>query len=195
MNLLRTHLKKAVRVSAAVVVASALSVGSAFGFGAIYTIDNNGSAYWNLTQMAPYTITTEPMSGMTALQYTLPFVASAGDVLLETSGGGPATDMLRFDGTDHVYFFSTTGTGTLGYVSSLPTPISPTQGPLLLQNSAGVWSVSYTPTSGQPGYDAQAAGSIYSILVYVPEPDLVGLLAVGAGLTILFRTRRLAGHH
>jgi len=200
MNLFRTHLERAVKVSAAVGLASAISVGSAFGFGAIYTIDNNGSAFWNNGGgLAPYALALEPYSGMTALQYTLPFAATTGDVLLETSGGGPVTDILRFDsaGTNnaYAYFFSTTGTGTLGYVPTLPSAITPNQGPLLLQNSGGVWSVSYTPTVGQPGFDAAAPGSVYHIIVAVPEPTLLGLTGLGAGLVILFRSRRLGGQN
>ena len=188
MNLLRSNFKRGFGISAAIALASALSATTAFGFGAIFTIDNQGDAFWNNGGgLVPYTLTTDPSSGQIALQYTLPFTAGIGDVQLETSGGGPVTDILRFDGSDHVYFYSTTGTGTLGYVSTLPSPISPAVGPLLLQNSGGVWSVSYTPTSGQPGYDAAAPGSIYSIIVYVPEP---GLMAFGVGSILLLGLRR-----
>jgi len=71
----------------------------------------------------------------------------------------------------------------------LPTPITPNVGPFLLQNSGGVYSYSYTPTSGQPGFDAAAPGSTYSILVYVPEPGLLGLGALGVGFAFLLNRR------
>jgi hypothetical protein len=183
MNLLRTYFKRGFGVFSAVGLASVLGSTSAFGFGAILTIDNNGDAFWTSVQPFPYTWATEPVSGLNGiLQYTLPFTPQAGDILLETSGGGPVSDVIRFDSTDHAYFFSTTGTGTIGYSPILPTPIAPNVGPLLLQNSGGVWSVNYTPTAGQPGFDAAAAGSIYHIVVYVPEP---GLVAFGAGAVLL----------
>ena len=191
MNLLRIYFKRGFGVSIAVGLASALSATSAFGFGAILTMDNAGDAYWTPAQPFSYTWATEPVSGINGiLQYTLPFTPTMGDILLETSGGGPTTDIIRFDSTDHAYVFSTTGTGTIGYSATLPTPIVPNVGPLLLQNSGGVWSVSYTPTTGQPGFDAAAPGSTYNLVMYVPEPGLIGLGILGGGSVLLAGLRR-----
>ena len=93
---------------------------------------------------------------------------------------GPVTDLLRFDGSGDVYFFSTDGVGTPAYVPALPAVIRPSQGPFFPE-SMGVQSFmfSYAPTPGQPGYNSE---TIYDITVDVPEPSVLALASLGGGL-------------
>jgi len=167
-----------------VLVASATPV---FGINVFFTIDNIGDAYFTPSLLYPHTQGTDPVSGMTTSEYNLPFAGTAGDVLLEESVSGPATDLLRFDGSGDVYFFSTDGVGTPAYVPALPPVISPSQGPLLPE-SMGVQSFtfSYSPTPGQPGYNSE---TIYDIIVVVPEPSTLALGALGGGLLLLLNSR------
>lgn len=159
------------------------------GIFAIYTLDNTGNAYYTAGDLSPATQATDPVSGLTTLEYTLPFAGTAGDVLFQQNASGPVTDLLRFDGNSHVYFFSTDGVGSPAYVAALPATGSPNAGPFILQNSsATLASQNYNPTSGQPGYNA---GTQYSVNVVVPEPSPMVLGAMGCLVLLFFSTRRL----
>jgi len=175
------------RVAACVGILAA-SATSVFGIVNIFTIDNVGDAYFTPSLMYPHAQATDPISGMTTLQYTLPFTPTAGDVLLEENVSGP-TDLLRFEG-DTVYFFSTDGIGTPAYVPDLPATGSPSEGPLLPQSSGPQsFTFSYQPTSGEPGYNPETA---YNIIVNVPEPGTLALGALAGGLLLLLGSRRRA---
>ncbi|MGA9450683.1 MAG: PEP-CTERM sorting domain-containing protein [Verrucomicrobiia bacterium] len=171
-----------------VLAASATPV---FGINVYFTIDNIGDAYFTPSLMYSHTQGTDPVSGLTTLEYNLPFAGTAGDVLMEESASGPVTDLLRFDGSGDVYFFSTDGVGTPAYVSALPSVISPSQGPLLPESPESMQSFtfSYSPTPGQPGYNSE---TVYNIVVNVPEPSVLALGTLGGGLLLLLSSRRRA---
>jgi hypothetical protein len=182
-------LKRTIGIAACVGMLAA-SATSVLGFNSILTIDNIGDAYFTAGSPFPDAQAMDPESGLTTVRYTLPFAGTAGDVLLEESSGGPVTDLLRFDGADHVYFFSTDGVGTPSYVSALPATGSPNQGPFVLQNlGAYLADLNYSPTSGQPGYNP---GNSYELIVYVPEPSVMLLGSLGGGLLLFLRSRRQA---
>ena len=75
------------------------------------------------------TIARDPISNIFTLSYTLPFAGNMGDVVLtETPGSGVASDILRFPGNGHVYFFSDLEAGEtidLADQPNMPTPITP----------------------------------------------------------------------
>jgi hypothetical protein len=53
------------------------------------------------------TIGRDPISNIYTLSYTLPFAGNPGDVVLaETPASGVASDILRFPGNGHAYYFS-----------------------------------------------------------------------------------------
>jgi hypothetical protein len=187
MKLFRTPARTLVKALMVCGFLLASGANSVFGFDAIFTIDNIGNAYFTSSLLSPHTQATDPASGLTTLQYTLPFAGTAGDVLFRESATGSATDLLRFDGNSHVYFFSTDGIGTPAYVPVLPAAISPSQGPFTLQLSGGQLGYQYySPTSGQPGYNP---GTIFSVIVSVPEPGTLAFGALG-GVMLLLKSRR-----
>jgi hypothetical protein len=173
----------------------AASATSVFGqIGQVIHIDEMGSAYITASQPFAYTVAPEPNSAISTLEYTLPFAGVAGDVLLTEPGGSLISDVLRFDGNFHVYFFSDvpaegTDLADVGLPSAFLTPnvTIPELGP-----EGGFQYAYYTPTSTQPGYKSAAPGTTYYIVSDVPEPGVVMLGSLGGGLLLLLNLRRRA---
>ena len=190
MNVVKNSLRMAACVG--ILAASAFSV---FGqVGQIITLDEMGGGF--ITPQQPFTFTVgavEPNSGLATLRYDLPFAGVAGDVVLQESVGGPYSDVLRFDGQFHVYFFSDKGDGSDSYADQSGLPpnlITPNVGPFLEQGvEGGLQYLYYMPNAGDPGFKAAAPGTIYYIISDVPEPGTVTLAGLGA-LLLAMRFRR-----
>ena len=164
-------------------------------FGQVYqviTLDENGDGYITPSQPFPYTVTNEPNSGISTLRYTLPFAGVAGDLLLQEPVGTNISDVLRFDGNSHVYFFSDIELGQSALADvGIPTTFLSPNVTVVEQGTEGVntWAF-YIPSAGQPGY--KAAGPVaYDIISDVPEPSSLLLVGLGGGLLLLVKSRQL----
>jgi len=163
-----------------------------FGQFQIVNLDENGNGY--ITQSLPfaYGVAVEPISGVRTLWYQLPYAGVAGDVLLQESVGGPLSDLLRFDGNGHVWFFSDSENGTdfdaLADVLQIPQPVGNIAGPFLEQGPEGNNGYLYLPNSGQPG-SQPAVPVAYNIISDVPEPGSA-LLALLGGSFLVLKSRR-----
>ena len=180
-----------------VVAAGMMSVSatSVFGQGQIINLDEMGNGYITPVLPFPYTISEEPLSHIATLRYDLPFAGVAGDVLLQESVGGPLSDIVRFDGQFHVYFFSdgSEGITSLADVPVLPSPITPNLTFLEQGQEGGLQYIYYTPAAGEPGYKNLAPGTTYYIVSDIPEPSATMMLGcMGGGLLLLLALRRQA---
>lgn len=144
--------------------------------GPLFTFDEFG------TGPTPSTISVDPASGIATLTYILPFAGSPGDVLLfEPSAAGTNnqfSDLLRFDGHGHMFFFSETETTeppNPADVAAIPPPISPLT--FTEVGPEGSNGIIYTPPAGGPGFDP--SGPTYHIISDVPEPASAALLLTG----------------
>lgn len=170
----------------------ATSLTSVFGqIGQVIYMDEDGNAFITASQPFPYAVATEPDSGISTLEYTLPFAGVAGDVLLTDPGGSRISDVLRFDGNSHVYFFSEVEPGQtqladVGLPSTLITP----NVTIAESGTEGVSTYAYyTPTSAQPGYKSAAPGTTYYIVSDVPEPSVMMFGSLGGGVLWFLRFR------
>ncbi len=178
--------------AAGIISVSAISV---FGQGQIINLDEMGHGYITPSLPFTYSIVMEPISGITTLRYDLPFAGTAGDVLLQETVGGPLSDVLRFDGAFHAYFFSdgSDGIDSLADVALLPAPITPNLTFLEQGPEGGLQYVLYTPNVGDPGYKAASPGTTYYIVSDIPEPTATVLLGcLGGGLLLIQTLRRPA---
>jgi hypothetical protein len=180
-------------VAAGILAVSATSV---FGqVGQIITLDEKGNGFITASQPFAYTNAVEPISGIATLRYDLPFKGTAGDVLLQESASGPLSDILRFDGVAHVYFFSdgSDGIESLADVALLPSPITPNRSFLEEGMEGGLQYIYYTPVAGEPGFKDVAPGTTYYIISDIPEPSVTMMLGcMGGGLLLLQTMRRQA---
>lgn len=175
----------------------AVSSTSVFGLNVILTMDESGNAYVDPSQPLPYTIGTDPVSGMNTLEYTLPFVGVAGDVLLQEVAGGPLSDILRFDGNSHAFFFSDNSDGVDSLADvGLPSQIlANNAGPFLETGTEGGFqNYMYTPTATGPGAVGNGTVYTYNIISDVPEPSIALLGVLGGGMLLLLGLRRQVIH-
>ena len=186
-------IKKTFGIAACIGILAA-SATSVFALGAILTIDEAGDAYLTPSQLFPYTIGTDPISGLSTLEYTLPFAGVAGDVLLQEPGGSAISDVLRFDGDFHVFFFSEVEAGQAQLADvGLPSTFITPNVTIAESGTEGVFTYAYyTPTSTQPGYKPASPGMEYYIISDVPEPSVMMLGGLGGGLLLFLRSRRQA---
>ena len=176
--------------SARVLFLGGLLLGSntVFGqFSQIISMDEVGNAYIASDAPFPFAVTQEPLSGMSTLRYTLPFAGVAGDVLVNRATTGARSEILRFDGLSHVWFFSDAadGVASLADVASLPSPISPNVAVLEQDGMAF-----YLPGVAQPGYKDAGPVSYLVFCQAVPEPSTLCLAALGGGLLLFLRSRK-----
>jgi hypothetical protein len=175
----------------------AVSATSVFGqVGQLINLDEMGNGFITPDQPFAHANVQEPLSAIATLRYDLPFVGIAGDVLLQESPGGPISDILRFDGASHVYFFSdgSDGIDSLADVAQLPNPITPNRTFLEQGQEGGLQYVFYTPLSASdPGFKSAAPGTTYYVISDVPEPSVTMMLGcMGGGLLLLQTMRRQA---
>lgn len=166
---------------------------SVFGQAQIIYMGENGSAYITPSLPFAYTVATEPVSGKATLEYTLPFAGVAGDLLLTEPNSSQISDVLRFDGNSHVYFFSDldAGQNQLADVGLPSVYISPNVTIAETGTEGVATSALYIPSAGQPGY--KAAGPVaYQIISDVPEPGTAVLGGLCSGLLLVLNSRRQA---
>jgi hypothetical protein len=183
-------MKKTFGIAACIGMLAVSSMSAFAQFSSILTIDESGSAYLSPSQMFPYTIGTDAFSGINTLEYTLPFAGVVGDLLITDPSSSQVSDILRFDGNFHVFFFSETGGGGLADVG-LPTALQANTATVAEIGTEGVSTyANYTPTANQPGYKPAAPGMQYHIISDVPEPSVMILGTLGGSLLLFWRTRR-----
>ena len=188
MNAVKRNLRVAVFMG--VVAASATA---ALGqVGQMITLDESGNGYITPSQPFAFTSATEPISGITTLRYTLPFAGNAGDVVLLETPAGAISDVLRFDGQSHVYFFSdnSDGVDSLADVGLPSTLITPNVTLLEQGPEGGFQYVLYTPGASDPGFKAASPGTTYEIISDVPEPSVTMMLGCLGGGLLLVRSWR-----
>jgi hypothetical protein len=121
----------------------------------------------------------------------LPFAGTTGDV--EVFVGPTPGDVIRFNGNNTIIFYAAPGVD--GNDNSMATqftpPIPPFPVPNTVQLTYSGSNLTYTPTSGQPGFDTSTPSYTFvfgTTTTATPEPASVALLLVGSGL--LFGVRK-----
>jgi hypothetical protein len=173
------------------------------GFSATITVDENcNGQFGNLSgfsaSLSCGQIADPGPGGLAgAVTYSLlnPPGLVAGDLLLLDPGVPAPTvgsisdlafsDVIRFDpdqtasdgSTGTLIFYSDDGTDSLADIG-LPTATDTNS----LIVTEGLDGVSYTPTSGQPGFISGADGPVTYVIVTNPEPASIVLMLGGAGL-------------
>jgi len=174
-------------------------------FGQLLQVDEFGRGTFfqpgaGTNALPPAVIAVEPFSGIATLRYTLPFAGTAGDVvMLEPPLTNSITDLIRFDGQGHLYFFSDKE------VSDQP-PLDPadvgipsilTQFPFVFIQEIGAEGqngAAYFPVGG-PGFEPAFPGLQYSFVSDVPEPSALALSTMGGIFLLLLRARRIRKRH
>jgi hypothetical protein len=193
-------MKKLTRLWQAFVLTSAIATTTGFSqehfTNVLWTLNEQGLGTFSAMTLDPYpdsvvgytlgSLETDPVSGLVGLAYHLGGVAVlAGDVLL-VEPGGDISDLIRFDGTDRVFFFSELEPGELNPdladVIQIPEAINP----VILSEIGPEWNngALYAPAPGMPGFDPSETllGVQYVFISDVPEPGSLSLLLCGVGL-------------
>ena len=171
------------------------------------TVDENGNGSLTNTNgfngALPASMAPDPGPGgsASALTYGLldPPGLVPGDLVLTEPNVKGISDLIRFNPNGTLVFYSDSGDGvdSLADQSAFPTGLYDNQLTVDEVGDEGNNGAIYTPTQGQPGFVAGAAGPVtYDIIsdsTVVPEPGSLALLATG-GLPLLgfLRRRRAA---
>jgi MYXO-CTERM domain-containing protein len=130
------------------------------------------------------------------LTYTLPFAGNIGDIVINETTGGPASDILRFPGNGKAYFFSDLEAGEPANLIDLadqpfmPTPITPNV-VVTEVGTEGNNSATFAPGATGIGGNANSPNLTYTIISdAVPEPTGLLLGVLGFGLLLAARRRR-----
>jgi hypothetical protein len=174
---------------------------------ASFEFDESGNGYLSgpdlLPQFLPFTMATEPISGMTTLRYTLPayvngvpFQPASGTLYIYDSSGSELSDLIVFD-TQYLYFFSQLEPGEtpeLADVPELPTIIyanpEATGNALEIDLGGGNMEANYVSLLGGPGSTFARIVDYTFISSEVPEPGAGAIITVGLFL-MLKRRRRI----
>ncbi len=147
-----------------------------------------------------YTIGTDPtissggLQNWNVLYYNIPFLGTAGDVLVQNpfESGSPITYVLRFDGAGHLIFYSSNDDG-YNSPAVTPGPPDPFVNPFFVFQHTDVLPfliADYAPGVGNPGYDATAP--TYQFWTLIPEPSAGLVLLAGLAVFGWNRCRRNA---
>jgi len=152
----------------------------------VITIDEFGNGDINGSPL-PSGMALDPFSGMTTLNYTLPFQGVRGDVIL-SDVAGTVSDIFRFDGNFNLYVYSdmdlsepNPSPADVGFPAALePNTLFATE----TGSEPGLNGLfNYNPGFTGPG--ANSAGAIYNLIsdpAPAPEPGSLALLAGGFGI-------------
>ena len=164
----------------------------------VISLDENGNGFFNGARL-DYTIDPDPISHIATLHYYLPFMGATnrpGDVVLMEPPAtvGVISDILRFNGTGGVWFFSERGPNELPPFDLADVPILPM---VYTNNFVSLMEIGpegqngaiYTPLAGQPGWD-DFYQFTYEFISDIPEPCTFALLGLGAAALVIFRRRR-----
>ena len=177
-----------------------LSGAAAYGqFSVTVQFNENGTGYlsntYGFNSSLPSGFVNDPGAGgfNDALFFSMlnPPGLVAGDLLLMDDG--IVSDVIRFDpvtsfsgGTGGAFFYSLPGGGELADIGLPGVNLSNTFGLAEVENGI----TSYTPTAGQPGFVAGAAGPVtYQITSAAPEPGT--WLLLGSAIAVLTARRRI----
>jgi hypothetical protein len=183
---------------------------SAQGFSVTIRVDENGNGLFTNTagfrQTLPGFLAPDPGPGGLASVLTYdtlnPPGLVSGDVLLfEDSMDGDLSDVIRFNADEvnpsgnvgSLLFYSdnTDGDADLADIASIPLAFYANTVSLAEVGTEGANSVVYTPTAGQPGFVAGAAGPVtYVLMSDTPEPASMTLLGIGAVGLVGYAWRR-----
>jgi hypothetical protein len=197
--------KKYIKVIVAVGFTAAIAATTAFSQPTnIITVDEFGVGTINGAPL-PSGLLTDPFSLITTLAYTLPFAGVRGDVVLDEPPvpASQHSDVLRFDGNFHLFFFSDFSAGSTidppdspADVGLPPQFLPPTLFFLESGSEGGLQGLfGYMPGFSDPGADTSTSPipNLYNFISDVPEPGVLPLMACGLGiLGFVQRRRRLA---
>ncbi len=152
------------------------------------TVDENGNGL-------PYHLGPDPGPGglSSTLIYTLPFLGVVGDVeLIEPETGIPG-DVIRFNGDGTLIYYSTGNAPNTPALADEPGPPFPVPNTVVLTEITG-GATFYTPSAGQPGYDASAAPAygFQDFVAAVPEPSSIALMFLAGAALIAGKLRKRA---
>jgi hypothetical protein len=182
-----------------------LTIGAANAFAINITVDENGNGLFTNTSgfssALPFAVQNDPVNGELALTYSLlnPPGLQVGDLVI-SEPDGTFGDLVRFnpnetcaDGSTGclVFYSETPPTDSLADVG---VPVSQLLPAIILAEDA-LGQVIYTPTAGQPGFVAGAAGPVTYDLISDPVPEPNALILLGTGLIglVMMRRRKLGG--
>jgi PEP-CTERM motif-containing protein len=178
---------------------------AAQGFSVTITVDENGhGTLANSTGFSSaLTFSLAPDAGpgglSSALTYDLmnPPGLVAGDLRLSEVAGAALSDLIRFNpgaSTGFLVFYSDNAEGSDALADTgFPTASYANVLTLTEVGPEGNNGITYTPTAGQPGFVAGAAGPVTYVIVSdaaVPEPATLTLLGLGAAGFLLIHRRQ-----
>jgi hypothetical protein len=172
-------------------------VGSAVAQGVpIFTFDENGNGNFAGAPI-PGVLAPDPLTGLPAVKYTVPFPFIPGDVVLlePISTAQEVSDVVRFWQDNSIYFLSDLEPGETkpdlaDSIFPVPLPLQTNLIRLDEIGSEGLNGAFYTPTGSMPGAVPTGIAITYHIVSDVPEPSTLVLLGLGAVSLLAYAWRR-----
>ena len=174
---------------------------AAQGFSVSITVDENGHGTFTNTSgffsNLPFALAHDPGPGGlgSVVSYGLlspPGLVGGDLVLLD---GGLLSDLIRFDPATNSgsLFFYSDQYGGIDALADIGMPGLLNTNVLRLPEVAllgGGFGLSYTPTAGQPGFVAGAAGPVTYTLISDAVPEPASIVLVSSAFALLFMLRR-----